>query len=55
MLHHKYVVQLVPTLICWCFPDVESSLWLLKPCVGNDRPFPFTETNEHVPCLISSS
>ena len=46
-LFHKYIVLLMSITISWCFPGVQSSLRLFKPCVGGTKSMHFAKINEH--------
>jgi len=52
---HKDVVQLMLTPISRCLPHVQSSLWLLEPCVGDNQSISFTKVNEHLTPVIPSA
>jgi len=52
---HKDVVQLMSTPISRCLPRVQSSLWLLELCVGDNQPISFTKVNEHLTSVILSA
>lgn len=55
VMPQKNIVQLVSTSTSWCRPGVQSSLGLLKRCVGDEKSIPFTKVNKHYISLISPS